>query len=123
MVVAYAAETLDLGTLPGGARVAVAALDRFTEVVPDPEQTTGAAFGFDAPAARAPQAILLAVAPQPGAQLDAQTVVDIVADTRELAHARMARPADLDPALRGMLPTSLLPATGQTAVPLDPTPP
>jgi hypothetical protein len=123
MLVAYAAETLDLGTLPGGARVAVAALDRFTEVVPDQEQTAGAAFGFDAPAARAPQAILLAVAPQPGAGLDAQTVVDIVADTRELAHARMARPADLDPALRGMLPTSLLPASGQTAVPLDPTPP
>jgi hypothetical protein len=123
MVVAYAAETLNLATLPGGAPVAVAALDRFTEVVPDPEQTTGAAFGFDAPAARAPQAILLAVAPQPGAGLDAQTVVDIVADTRELAHARMARPADLDPALRGMLPTSLLPAAGRTAVPLDPTPP
>jgi hypothetical protein len=123
MVVAYAAETLDLGALPGGARVAVAALDRFTEVVPAQEQTTGAAFGFDAPAARAPQAILLAVAPKPGAGLDARTVVDIVADTRELAHARMARPADLDPALRGILPTSLLPASGQTAVPLDPTPP
>jgi hypothetical protein len=120
MIVAYAPGTLDVDTVPSGARVAVAALDRFTEVVPAQEQTTGAAFGFDAPAARAPQAILLAIPPDPGAELDARTVVEIVADTRELAHARMARPADLDPAERGMLPTSLLPASGQTAVPLDP---
>jgi hypothetical protein len=34
----------------------------------------------------------------------------------------MARPTELDEALGAFLPTVLLPATGQTAVSLDPTP-
>jgi len=95
----------------------VAVLDQFSEVVPAVEQTTGAAFGFDAPAARAPQAILLAVPPDLGAGLAPQTLVQIVAETRELARARMARPADLPDQLHGYLPTALLPVTGSTAVP------
>ncbi|MET9023770.1 hypothetical protein ABZV93_27730 [Actinopolymorpha sp. NPDC004070] len=121
LVVAYAAPDLDLTALPGTARVAVAAVDRFTEVIPAEEQTTGAAFGFNAPAARAPQAILLAVPPDPGKPMDERTVVDIVADTRLLARARMARPVDLGRGLQGMLPASLLPASGAIAVPLEPT--
>jgi hypothetical protein len=82
------------------------------------------AFGFDAPAARAPQAILLAVPPDlessPDAMLGPETVLDIVAEARALAHARMARPADLEEALRGLLPAALLPAHGPSSVRLEP---
>lgn len=116
---------LVVGYLPAGldptGTLAVAVLDQFSEVVPAVEQTTGAAFGFDAPAARAPQAILLAVPPDLSADLSAglapQTLVQIVAETRELARARMARPADLPDQLHGYLPAALLPVTGSTAVP------
>jgi len=121
LVVAFAAEGLDLPSLAPGEPVAIAAIDRFTEVVPEEEQVTGVSFGFDAPAARAPQAILLAVPPDVDQGLDAATLLEVVAETRELAQARMARPVDLDPALRGLLPTALLPAAGPTAVPLVPT--
>ena len=72
------------------------AADRFDEVVPATEQTSGAAFGFDAPAARAQQAILLAVPPALDAPLDEETLTQTLVETQELAHARMARPVDLD---------------------------
>ena len=45
-------------------------LDEWTETVPEPEVTTGLAFNYDAPGARPPQAVLLAVAP-PGADAGA----------------------------------------------------
>jgi len=120
MVVAYAAAALDLAAAPGTQPLAVAVVDRFAEVIPVQAQTTGASFGFDAPAARAPQAILLAVPPQLGKPLDKGTLVELVAGVRELAHARVARPADLTPGLLGLLPAALLPAAGPTAVPLEP---
>ncbi|MER5423919.1 hypothetical protein [Streptosporangium roseum] len=118
LVIAYAPQGVDLGA---GGSAAVAVLDSFSEVVPASEQTTGAAFGFNAPAARAPQAILLAVPPDLSKPIDGRTVLDIVAEARLLARVRMARPADLDRDLRGLLPAALLPATGATAVPLEPT--
>lgn len=121
LVVVYAASDLDLTALPGSSMVAVAAVDRFVEVIPAEEQTTGAAFGFNAPAARAPQAILLAVPPNLEKPMDEQTVLNIVAETRLLARARMARPSDLERGLTGMLPASLLPASGAIAVSLEPT--
>jgi hypothetical protein len=118
LVVAYAAGGLDLAGLADGEPVAVAALDRWTEVIPAEEQATAAAFGFDAPAARAPQAVLLAIPPDLGVPLDDETVLAIVRDARELAHARMARPADLPGDVAGLLPTALLPANGAIAIPL-----
>jgi hypothetical protein len=120
LVVAYAASGLDLAALTGGDIVAAAVCERFTEVIPAVEQSTATAFGFDAPAARAPQAILLAVPPDLGAPLDDESLRDVVLETRELAHARMARPADLDEGARGMLPSVLLPAEGPLSVPLEP---
>ena len=85
--------------------LAVVSLDRFEEVVPDAEQALGAAFGFNAPKARAQQAILLAVPPDPAAELDHGTLVAVLAETRELARARMARPVDLDEQFWGLAPT------------------
>jgi hypothetical protein len=112
LVVAYAPAGLSVS-----GRLAVAVLDQFSEVVPAVGQTTGAAFGFDAPAARAPQAILLAVPPDLATGLPPNTLVQILAETRQLARARMARPADLPNQIHGYLPAALLPVTGSTAVP------
>ena len=124
IVVAYAAPALDLRRRCRlRHRWRVACVDRFGEVIPDEEQSTGVAFGFDAPAARAPQAILLAVPPDlDAAAWTTQTLVAIVAETRALARARMARPADLRTELGGLLPDRAAP--GDRARPptsLDPT--
>jgi hypothetical protein len=121
LVAAYTSAGLDLAAPSAGGLVAVAAVDQFDEVIPAAEQITGAAFGFDGPAARAQQAILLAVPPVVATPLDHQTVARILVETRELAHARMARPVDLDGQVRGLAPTALLPASGAVAIPLEAT--
>jgi hypothetical protein len=72
--------------------IAAGLLDSWGEVIPDAEQATSAAFGFNAPASRAQQAILVAVAPIPGKLLDSDTLLSIVEETRELAQARMVTP-------------------------------
>jgi hypothetical protein len=98
--------------------VALAVLDSWVEVIPSTDQITSTAFHFDAPGARAPQAILLAVPPDPSQPLDTATLVDIVADTRELARARAATAEDLDPWSAG-IPLTVLPANTPSAVSLD----
>jgi hypothetical protein len=117
LVAIYTDPTLDLAAAP--ALVAAAAFDQFDEVIPAADQRTGAAFGFDAPAARAQQAVLLAVPPSTATPLDQATLAQILVETRELAHARMARPVDLDSQFWGLAPTCLLPATGAIATPLE----
>jgi hypothetical protein len=77
-----------------GAEVAVAALDGWTDSVPSRRHVTFASFGFNAPKSRAPQAILLAVPPDPEVRLDNGGLLDVVLETRELAHARATRPGD-----------------------------
>jgi hypothetical protein len=110
----------------GAAIVALGEIDRFTEAVPAVRASTAmdaeervltAAVGFNAPAARAPQAILLAVPPDPGETLDAATLFDIVRETRQLAHARMARLTDLGP-LAAVLPATWLPKAWVSGVEL-----
>jgi hypothetical protein len=73
-----------------GADVAVALLDQFSEAVPMAERSTYAAFGFNAPAAQAPQAILLAVPPRSDQRLESDDVLQILKETRELVRARAA---------------------------------
>jgi hypothetical protein len=75
--------------------IAIGLVDGWTETVPTPRRSTRAAFGFNAPAARAPQAILLAVPPAPRTWLSPDTLAAIVAEARTLAHARGARLEDL----------------------------
>jgi hypothetical protein len=118
MIAVYAAPQLDFAAM-SETPVAVAIVDRFSEVIPAAELFTGAAFGFDAPASRAQQAILLAVPPVLANPLTQETLVRIVTETRDLAHARMARPVDLDEQFRGVVPTALLPASGAIAVNLE----
>ena len=119
LVTVHAPAGLDLATVPPDSAVAVALLDRFSETVPGDRHSTSVAFGFAAPTSRAPQAILLAVPPDPAVPLDTDGLVRILAETRQLAHARMARPADLG-SVQALLPAALLPADGAMRVPLDP---
>lgn len=79
--------------------VAVAALDAWTDSVPSRRHSTAATFGFNSPKSRAPQAVLLAVPPNPAVRLTNEALLAVVLETRELAHARATRPAD-----RGGLP-------------------
>ena len=91
--------------------VGVATLDDWAETVPSTRHTTHAAFGFDAPRARAPQAVLLAVPPDEQVPLTAAALPAIVMATRQLARARMAQPDALG-AWALAVPTSMVLATG-----------
>ncbi len=81
--------------LEGDGATAVALLDDWAETIPSSKHTTHAAFGFDAPRARAAQAILLAVPPDEQVALTADALPGIVLSTRMQAHARTAQPDHL----------------------------
>jgi hypothetical protein len=91
---------------------AVALLDDWGETVPSTRHTTHAAFGFDAPRARAAQAILLALPPDEQVALSADALPGIVLSTRVQAHARMAQPDRLG-AWSLAVPTSMVLAGGR----------
>ena len=95
--------------------VAAAVVDRFAESIPDQEHTASVAFPHDLPTARAPQAVLLAVPPEVDQPLTTDVLVDILAETRDLARARMARAASVG-ASSGALHVAAFPATGRTGV-------
>jgi hypothetical protein len=78
-----------LGTIDPAAGVGVLVVDDFTEVVPALETTTGIAFGFDAPGARPPQSVLLAVPPVPGQAWTLNGLAQVVGETLDLAKIRM----------------------------------
>jgi hypothetical protein len=99
--------------------VAIGLLDSWGETVPSTEHTTSVAFHFDAPGARAPQAMLIAVPPVVGTPLDTTGLIDILAEVRALAHARMATPNDVDAHSAG-IPLTTFPAMPPTGVSLEP---
>jgi len=68
-------------------------LDDWVEVAPAAGATTGLTFHFDAPGSRAPQAVLLAVSPDPGRPWDLATLEAILGETIDLAKTRLV---DLD---------------------------
>nr|WP_180204879.1 hypothetical protein [Pseudomonas sp. SbOxS1]NYU04879.1 hypothetical protein [Pseudomonas sp. SbOxS1] len=104
-----------------GDHVAVGLIDSFSEAIPMPHRSTMAAFGFNAPAARPPQAILLAVPPLVRQRLDDDLVQQIVEQTRELAHARNAHVEDLGD-LQALAPTLWFQSSGPNRVRLEPYP-
>ncbi|SDT09591.1 hypothetical protein SAMN04488570_3514 [Nocardioides scoriae] len=104
-----------------GERVAVGLVDSFSEAVPMPQRSTSAAFGFNAPAARAPQAILLAVPPVVRQRLEEDLLLQVLVETRELAHARTAHLEDLGE-LQSLAPTTWLQSSGPSRVRLEPYP-
>jgi len=79
------------GLADGGSSVAVAALDGWTDSVPSRRHATAAAFGFNSPKSRAPQAVLLAVPPDLSRRLDNSALLDVILETRELVQARAPR--------------------------------
>ncbi|MGI8867339.1 MAG: hypothetical protein ACR2F6_00420 [Mycobacteriales bacterium] len=90
VLVAYGPDVTD-----AAGPVAVAALEGWTDSVPSRRHATTAAFGFNAPKSRAPQAVLLAVPPDVSRRLTNGDLLDVILETRELVHARAARPTDL----------------------------
>jgi hypothetical protein len=78
-----------LGDLDADRGVAVLVVDEFVEVVPAEETTTALSFGFDAPGARPPQTILLAVPPVPGVAWTVESLAQVIGETIDLAKIRM----------------------------------
>ncbi len=76
-----------------GGRVALAGLDAWSESIPSSEHVTSAAFGFNGPKSRAPQAILIGVPPDPDQRMTDQELAETVMETRLLTRARAARPS------------------------------
>ncbi|NEW28856.1 hypothetical protein [Nocardia cyriacigeorgica] len=74
------------------AAVAIAPLDAWTDSVPSTRHKTAAAFGFNGPKSRAPEAVLLAVPPDRAVRLDNAALVSVVLDTRKTVRARVAAP-------------------------------
>jgi hypothetical protein len=111
LVVVYAPDALP-------ARVAVGAVDSFAETIPATVATTAGAFHVDAPSARAPQAVLLAVTPDVARPLDEETLAAIVAETRSLARARMVTPEELGP-WAAAVPLTAFPVAAPAGARLD----
>ncbi|WP_030194845.1 hypothetical protein [Streptomyces sp. NRRL S-87] len=69
--------------------VAVLVVDEWSEVIPATTQPAAAAFHFDAPGARAPHAVLLAVPATAGSPWTVDAVADVVGEALELAKLRL----------------------------------
>jgi hypothetical protein len=69
--------------------VAAVVVDAWSELIPTAMQTAGASFHFDAPGARPPNAVLVAVPPVPGAPWSVNTVAAVVRETFQLAKLRL----------------------------------
>jgi hypothetical protein len=82
-IVAHAPVAIDTSKPLAGLLV-----DEWVEVVPNPIETTGLAFHYNTPNARAPQAILLAVVPDDRPTWDVETLEATVMETLELAQLR-----------------------------------
>jgi hypothetical protein len=63
-------------------------VDEWIEIVPSASETTAIAFQFDPPDVCAPQCLLLAVPPVPGAEWTADTLLQVLDETRDLAKLR-----------------------------------
>ncbi|WRZ87934.1 hypothetical protein OHB54_01930 [Streptomyces sp. NBC_01007] len=96
--------------------VAVAVVDEWSEVIPGETHTAGASFHFDAPGARPPQAVLLAVPPVRGAVWSVDTLTAVIGETLDLAKVRLV---DLQAMawLGRYLPAAYLPDTALGTAP------
>jgi hypothetical protein len=82
------------GPLPTDLRGVLCGLvvDEWNDVVPNARESTGLVFHYDEPDARAPQAILLAVAPDVSQPWNLDTLEAVLLDTLELASLRLVDP-------------------------------
>ncbi len=93
---------------PAGSRLAGLVVDEWTEVVPDANQLTGLSFHVDQPASRAPQAILLAVAPNESHLWNLAALEATLLETFDLARTRL-----VDGEALGSVPVGAAPRLGQ----------
>jgi hypothetical protein len=85
------------------------AVDAWAEVIPDAEHTAGVAFHYDAPGARPPQSIVLAVHPDEDPdRWNLDYLIETVQETASLARLRTVGLAELD-GLVGLIPGLFLP--------------
>ena len=85
-------------------------IDEWPEFIPDPFQTAAIGFHYDAPGARPPQSIVLALPPrlnQDSWRFD--DVLDVLHEAWDLAKLRGVRPRDLEGGLGLLLPGNYLP--------------
>ncbi|SLM47428.1 conserved protein of unknown function [Nitrospira japonica] len=73
-------------------------IDEWVEVVPNERETTGIVFQYDRPDACAPQAVLLAVPPNPAEQnfWTSTSLLQVLQESLDLAHIRAVTPDLLD---------------------------
>lgn len=91
-----ASQLVVIGAPPAaGASVNGYVVDSWTEARPTGTATTGLAFRHDQPRARPPQAVLLAVPPDPATPWDVATLGDTVLEALELAKLRLVAPRAL----------------------------
>ncbi|MET0999598.1 MAG: hypothetical protein ABWX73_12845 [Marmoricola sp.] len=84
-------------------------VDGWTETIPADQETTAVSFHYDAPGARAPQAVLLAVHPaRDPSKWTFDTLLDTVNEAADLAQLRTLSSAELAP-LGSFLPALYLP--------------
>ncbi len=84
-------------------------VDAWAEIIPAVEHTAGVAFHYDAPGARPPQAILVAVHPDlPPDRWNLQYLLETVQETIALARLRTVSLRELD-GLAGLVPALYLP--------------
>lgn len=89
--------------------IAGLAVDAWAEVIPAREHTAGLAFHYDAPGARPPQAVVLAVHPKPDPERwDLDTLLETVSETAELARLRTLSLKEIE-GFSGLLPALYLP--------------
>jgi hypothetical protein len=97
------------GFEPDGSKAGLL-IDEWVEALPASRETAGVAFHFDAPAAQAPQSILLAVPPDERPQWDLETLEAVVQETLDLAKMRTVDAAAIaeDPEYGHFLPAIYL---------------
>jgi hypothetical protein len=104
-------------TIDFTAPVAAIVCDDWSETIPSAQEVTGLSFHYDAPGARAPNAILLAVpADQQSSAWSFDELLDVVREAGSLAKIRLVGPRQLD-ALGILLPTTYLPENFRHDVP------
>jgi hypothetical protein len=104
------------GAQPVGAQIAGLLIDEWIDVVPSTTQTTGVALDYPDPGARAPQAILLAVAPDTFPEWTLESLEGSVLEALDLAKIRGVDPDALG-ALGHYLPALYFPYNATTATP------
>ncbi len=99
-----------LGALLQDSALAGLVCDEWPEFVPDPFHTAAIAFHYDAPGARPPQSIVLALPPRMGQDnWHFDDVLDVVHEAWDLARLRGVKPLDLEGGLGLVLPGNYLP--------------